>query len=52
VSDRGQRKFTIGIETPEGKALLEGFEFNKYAPLSTILKPAYEVDTDTGVFRL
>lgn len=50
VSDRGQRKFTIGIETPEGKALLEGFEFNKYAPLSTILKPAYEVDTDTGSF--
>ena len=52
VSDRGQRKFTIGIETPEGKALLEGFEFNKYAPLSTILKPAYEVDTDTGGFQI
>jgi hypothetical protein len=52
VSDRGQRKFTIGIETPEGKALLEGFEFNKYAPLSTILKPAYEVDTDTGSFQI
>lgn len=48
VSDRGQRSFAVGIESPDAKILLEGFEFNKNAPLSSILKQEYAIDTEVG----
>ena len=52
TSARGQRQFAKGLETAEGKQLLEGFEFNKHAPLSMILKASYQLDTATGTLSI
>jgi hypothetical protein len=42
VSDRGQRKISIGITQPEGKSLLKNFDFNKNAQLRNIWIPRRE----------
>ena len=48
VDVRGQRKVSIGIEEDEGKALLLGFNFNKRANLSSVLRAFYSTDAVTG----
>lgn len=45
VSLRGARTVTQGLATAPGKALLQGFNFNKNAPLEAVLKARYLVDT-------
>ena len=52
ISDRGQRKISIGIAHPEGKNLLRNFDFNKNAQLRNILKHALVLDTATGTLDL
>lgn len=52
VSTRGKRNVGVGIETLEGKALLDGFEFNKNALLSSVLYKQYVLDTVTGVVTI
>ncbi len=47
VSARGDRKVSIGIQEPEGKLALNGFDFNKNAPLDTVLLNDYNLDTTT-----
>lgn len=48
VSARGQRTFANGFDTTEGKALLTGYDFNKYAPLQMILKKDFVLDPVAG----
>lgn len=48
LSHRGKRKVGIGIMTPSGKQLLNGFDFNSNAPLQTVLFAPYEVETTNG----
>src|SRR5690554_1302366 len=38
VSDRGLRTVHLGLQTPEGKVLLNRFDFNQKAPLDQVLK--------------
>jgi len=49
TSIRGQRKVATGIATPLGKVLLQGFDFNAHAGLTSIFHPPIAVDTVTGV---
>lgn len=48
VDVRGQRKVAVGLEEDEGKALLLGFNFNKRANLSSVLRAPYSTDPVTG----
>jgi len=48
VSVRGQRQVAIGLSTPQGKAWLKGFDFNADAPLGTVLRSDFTLDTATG----
>jgi len=48
VSTRGQRKVSEGIATPEGRALLKGFDFNRHAVLTAVLRSDYALNTATG----
>lgn len=48
TSPRGERKVAIGLSTPEGKAELNGFNFNLNAILSSVLLCDYSLDTATG----
>lgn len=43
ISVRGERSVLIGIQTPEGKGLLKGFDFNKNALLKQILKKEVKI---------
>lgn len=52
TSARGERTFALGLSQPGAKTLLEGFEFNKAAHLSAILKTAYVLDTTAGSVTL
>lgn len=52
TSKRGKRKVAIGLNTPEGKALLKGFDFNGKASLATVLHAPYTLDTATGVITI
>ncbi|MBC7884698.1 MAG: hypothetical protein H7X99_04445 [Saprospiraceae bacterium] len=47
-SIRGQRHVADGIKTPEGKAILQGFNFNENAPLKNILLKNYTLDVISG----
>ena len=51
-SIRGQRKVAIGIESPEGKQLLKGFNFNLNAPFISVFKSEANLDTATGVVTI
>ncbi|RYH72773.1 hypothetical protein EVU94_11200 [Flavobacteriaceae bacterium 144Ye] len=48
TSPRGQRKVAIGLESPEGRLELIGFNFNNNAILSSVLLTDYELNTTTG----
>lgn len=48
TSIRGERNVATGIATPEGKAVLKGFDFNIRALLSSILFAPYSLDNATG----
>ena len=52
TSARGARNVGVGIQTPEGKALLKGFNFNIKAILGSILFNPFAVDMATGVISL
>lgn len=52
TSPRGERTVDVGIGTPEGKALLNGFNFNDKAILGAILYKPYSVNTSTGVISV
>jgi hypothetical protein len=52
TSARGERTVAIGIETPEGQALLKNFNFNVHAVLGSVLNNPYSVDTTTGVISI
>ncbi len=48
TSARGLRSVDIGIQTPEGKALLKGFDFNRNAILTAVLLSDFSLNTATG----
>lgn len=52
ASIRGKRNVGVGIQTPEAKALLKGFNFNIKAILGSILFNPFAVDVATGVITL
>jgi len=52
ASARGQRQPSLGLATVEGKALLNGFNFNANSVLSGVLFKAFAVDAATGVITI
>jgi len=48
TSPRGERKVSIGLTTPQGLALLKGFDFNSRSQLSNILTKPWSLDAATG----
>jgi hypothetical protein len=48
INDRGNRVVSQGIQGPDGKALLKGFDFNKTALLGSILYKTFTLDTSNG----
>jgi len=48
ISNRGMRKVAIGLETPSGKQLFKGFDFNGNAPLNSVLFAPYELKDANG----
>ncbi|WP_121665499.1 hypothetical protein [Mesonia aquimarina] len=52
TSARGERKVAVGLATPEGKAALKGFNFNKRSLLSAVLYSNYSVDETTGEIEI
>ena len=48
TSPRGERKVAIGMTTVLGQAQLNGFNFNAYAILSSVLLADFALDTATG----
>ncbi|RYG11201.1 MAG: hypothetical protein EOO07_20955 [Chitinophagaceae bacterium] len=52
TSKRGLRKVGIGIMTPSGRQLFNGFDFNKNAPLQSVLFAPYDVDTVNGMVAI
>jgi len=52
TSIRGQRKVSVGLSTPEGRAYLKGFDFNSDATLSSVLLAEYTLDTATGTVNI
>jgi hypothetical protein len=51
-SVRGSRQPSIGLATVDGKALLNGFNFNANSVLSGVLFKAFAVDAATGVITI
>jgi hypothetical protein len=52
TSTRGNRNVAAGVATLNGKKQLKNFDFNVNAPLGTVLKCPYKVNTTTGVITL
>ena len=52
ASVRGSRQPAAGLATAEGKALLNGFNFNADSVLSGVLFKAFAVDAATGVITI
>ncbi|MCL9806449.1 hypothetical protein NAT51_13005 [Flavobacterium amniphilum] len=48
LSERGKRTVTMGLQTEEGRKLLQGFEFNKNVPLSSVVVSKFEVLAEEG----
>ena len=48
ASERGKRSAAKGLLTIEGKALLEGFEFNTQVPLSSMVLSAFQLSLEEG----
>lgn len=47
-SARGKRRVDVGLATPEGKQLLQGFDFNINAPLNGVLFAPFSADLAHG----
>lgn len=47
-SPRGERKVWIGIESPEGKQSLRGFDFNLNSPFNSVFRSQYVLVPATG----
>lgn len=52
TSKRGKRTVPNGLDTPTGKELLKGFDFNSKARLASVLHAVYTLDTATGVVTI
>ncbi|MEN9910283.1 MAG: hypothetical protein RLZZ540_3442 [Bacteroidota bacterium] len=52
TSPRGKRIVANGLNTPEGKALLKGFDFNDKASLAAVLHAPYTLNTTTGAITI
>lgn len=52
ISVRGRRTVGRGIVLPEGKALLNGFNFNKTTALSALLHKSYTANATTGKMEI
>ncbi len=52
TSARGDRQPSIGLATADGKALLNGFNFNANSVLSGVLFKAFAVDAASGVITI
>lgn len=52
TSDRGERKVSIGLQTPQGKEILKGFNFNNQAIIGSVLFAPYSIDSATGEITL
>ena len=52
TSARGDRQPAIGLATADGKALLNGFNFNANSVLSGVLFKAFNVDAASGVITI
>ena len=52
TSARGDRQPSIGLATADGKALLNGFNFNANSVLSGVLFKAFNVDAASGVITI
>ncbi|MFC4721173.1 hypothetical protein ACFO5O_02485 [Geojedonia litorea] len=48
TSVRGERSVNVGIQTPDGKAPLKGFNFNRLAILNAVLQSDFTLNTSTG----
>ena len=48
ISARGQRNVAEGLTTPEGRALLKSFNFNRKAGLDSVLRAQFILDDATG----
>lgn len=48
TSSRGERKVGIGLSTPEGKAKIQGFNFNIKSVLTQVFKSVFIIDEPTG----
>lgn len=49
---RGERSVAEGMEKPEAKQLLKGFNFNISAELGTVIYSPYTVDVETGEINI
>lgn len=52
ASPRGQRQVSAGLATPEGQALLTGFDFNARAALAGVLQAPFTADPATGTVTI
>ena len=52
VSIRGKRQAGLGLQSPAGKELLKGFNFNNEAHLDRVLQTSYTLDTTTGILAI
>ena len=52
ISIRGERSPAVGIAIPEGKAILENFDFNAQSQLKSVLTVPYALDESTGIFSI
>lgn len=52
VSDRGKRQVGIGIQTAEGKKVLQGFDFNNKAVMGSVFKGEIDLDPVSGIVVL
>jgi hypothetical protein len=48
TSERGKRTVVLGLQTEEGRQLLDGFEFNQAVPLSSMVVSAFEALPEEG----
>ena len=51
-SVRGERKVAIGLQSDEGKRLLQGFNFNNRASFDSVFRGDYALDAETGTVTL
>ena len=51
-SKRGERKVAKGLQTPEGKLLLKGFDFNSKASMLSVFYGTTTLDTATGALTV